>query len=75
MMLLTWKFWRAALIRAIRTAAEAALAYIGAAARLEAVDWIGVLSAAGLGAVVSILLAISTGLPEAPREEDPDGMD
>ncbi len=67
-MILTWKFWRAALIRAARTAAEAALSYIGSARLFGAVDWRGVASAALLGAVVAVLLAISTGLPEAKEE-------
>lgn len=62
-------FWEAALIRAIRTAAECALTYIGTAAMLHEVNWLGVLSAAGMGAVTSVLMAIATGLPEVPTNE------
>ena len=60
-----WKEWaRAAGIRAIRTFAEAALAYIGTSATvLGDVNWIGVLSAGAFGAVTAMLLAL-TGLPE-----------
>ena len=52
-------------IRAVRTFAEAALAYIGTGAVvLGDVNWIAALSAGGFGFVTAILLAL-TGLPEA----------
>ena len=57
-------FWKAAMIRAVRTMAECALAYIGTATMLHEVNWLGVLSSAAMGGVVSVLMAISTGLPE-----------
>lgn len=57
-------FWKAAGIRALRTFAESALAYIGTASLLSEVNWLGVLSAGAMGAVVSLLLAIATKLPE-----------
>ncbi|MBQ9612481.1 MAG: hypothetical protein IJV14_07815 [Lachnospiraceae bacterium] len=57
-------FWKAALNRALRTAAECALAYIGSAAMFHEVNWLGCVSAAGMGAITSILMAIATGLPE-----------
>ena len=59
------KEWiKAALIRAVRTFAEAALGYIGAGAMvLGDVNWLGVLSAGALGAVSALLLALA-GLPE-----------
>lgn len=57
-------FWKAAINRALRTAAECALAYIGSAAMFHEVNWLGCLSAAGMGAVTSVLMAIATGLPE-----------
>ena len=61
-----WKAWaKAALIRAIRTFAEAMLAYIGTGAVvLGDVNWIAALSAGGFGFVVAWLMAL-TGLPEA----------
>lgn len=60
-----WKEWaKAAGIRAIRTFAEAALAYIGTGAVvLGDVNWLGALSAGAFGAVTAILLALA-GLPE-----------
>ena len=62
---MNWKEWtKAALIRAIRTFAEAMLAYIGTGALvLGDVNWIAALSAGGLGFVLAILMAL-TGLPE-----------
>jgi len=64
-----WKSWaKAALIRAVRTFAEAALAYIGTGAVvLGDVNWIAALSAGGFGFVTAILLAL-TGLPEADQK-------
>lgn len=60
-----WKEWaKAAIIRAIRTFAEAMLAYIGTGALvLGDVNWLAALSAGGFGFVTAILLAL-TGLPE-----------
>ena len=58
------KWLKAAGIRAVRTFAEAALAYIGTSATvLGDVNWIGVLSAGAFGAVTAMLLALK-GLPE-----------
>lgn len=66
-----WKKWAvAALIRAIRTFAEAALAYIGTGAVvLGDVNWLAALSAGGFGFVTAWLLAL-TGLPEAEDTEE-----
>lgn len=63
-----WKTWaKAALIRAVRTFAEAMLAYIGTGALvLNDVNWIAALSAGAFGFVSAILLALA-GLPEVPE--------
>ena len=66
------KWWKAALIRAIRTFAEAMLAYIGTGAVvLGDVNWLAALSAGGFGFVTAILLAL-TGLPEVEKTDPPD---
>ena len=74
--MIDWKEWaKAALIRAIRTFAEAALAYIGTGAIvLGDVNWLAVLSAGAFGFVTAILLAL-TGLPEVkpPEQEEQNG--
>lgn len=59
------KEWFAATgVRMIRTFGEAALAFVGTGAVvLGDVNWIGVLSAGCMGAVLSFLLALA-GLPE-----------
>lgn len=64
-----YKKWaKAALIRAVRTFGEAALAYIGTGALvLNDVNWIGVLSSGAFGFVTAMLLAL-TGLPEVDEE-------
>ena len=64
-----WKEWgKAALIRAIRTFAEAMLAYIGTGAVvLGDVNWVAALSAGGFGFVCAMLLALA-GLPEAKKQ-------
>ena len=64
----TKEWLKAALIRAVRTFAEAALAYIGTGAVvLGDVNWLGVLSAGAFGAVTALLLA-PAGLPEAEEK-------
>lgn len=68
-----WKAWfKAAIIRAIRTFAEAMLAYIGTGALvLDDINWLAALSAGAFGFICAILLAL-TGLPEVERNEPPD---
>ena len=71
--MINWGKWaKAALIRAIRTFAEAALAYIGTGAVvLGDVNWLAALSAGAMGFVMAWLLALA-GLPEVEPEEIPE---
>lgn len=64
---LTW--WKCAGIRALKTAAQAALATIGTTALLEQVNWAIVASTAGLAAVLSLLTSLA-GLPEIENKEE-----
>lgn len=57
------KWIKAAGIRAVKTVAQAAVAGIGTAAAMGAVDWRYVLSASVLAGVVSMLTSVA-GLPE-----------
>jgi hypothetical protein len=68
---MNWKKWAvAALIRAVRTFAEAMIAYIGTGAVvLGDVNWLAALSAGAFGFVLAILLAL-TGLPEVEQDEE-----
>ena len=55
----------AALIRAIKTAAQTAVALIGTgAAGFTDLDWVRIASVAGVAAVLSLLTSIATDLPE-----------
>lgn len=58
------EFWKAALIRALRTFAQTAVATIGTSALLSDVNWLAVASASALAAVLSLLTSLATGLPE-----------
>ena len=53
----------AALVRAVRTVAQTAIALMGTSAALSDIDWPVIASAAGLAGVLSILTSLA-GLPE-----------
>lgn len=61
---MTKKFWKASIIRAIRTIAQTAIATIGTAFVLSDVNWGMVVSASLLAGILSVLTSIATGLPE-----------
>ena len=60
----TWKWLKAALVRALRTVAQTAAATVGTAAMLSEVDWRMVVSAALLSGALSLHTSVA-GLPEA----------
>ena len=60
---MSMEWWKAACVRALRTVAQTAAAVIGTSAFLGEVDWIGVVSAAALAGVLSMLTSLG-GLPE-----------
>ena len=63
-----WKTWlKAAVVRAVKTTAQSAVAMIGTAAVISEVDWKMVVSAAILAGVLSILTSVA-GLPEVTTE-------
>lgn len=61
---MTKEFWKAALIRAIKTICQTAIATIGTAMVVTDVNWVYVLSASALSGILSLLTSISVGLPE-----------
>lgn len=57
------KWWRCALVRALKTVAQTAAATVGTAALLSQVNWLHVVSASALAGVLSLLTSLG-GLPE-----------
>lgn len=61
------KWWRASLIRCVRTMAQTFVATIGTAAVLQDVNWIMVLSASALAGILSLATSVA-GIPEVSTE-------
>lgn len=62
-----------ALVRALRTFIEVGIASIGGAVVFEEVNWLFVLSASGLAALISFLWGILDRLPEVEALKDKEG--
>lgn len=63
------KWFRAAIIRAIRTVAQSAVAAIGSSTVLGGVQWSVVACTAALSGILSILTSIA-GLPECEGDDE-----
>ena len=67
-------FWKASLIRAIKTIAQTALSMLTVGQAVLDVDWLNVISVSAVAGLISILTSIATGLPEvetdAPTSEE-----
>lgn len=59
----TKKWIKAAAVRAVKTVAQTAVATIGTSAYIGDVNWMYVVSAAGLAGILSVLTSVA-GLPE-----------
>ena len=66
---MTKKWFKAAGIRAIKTVAQTAIAAIGTATFMGAVDWVLVGSTALLAGVLSLLTSVA-GIPEVKDDEN-----
>ena len=62
----TKEWFIAALIRAIKTMAQVMISMIGVGAAFSDVDWVKILSVAGVSGILSILTSIA-GLPEVKQ--------
>ena len=62
------KWWKAAGIRALKTFAQTLVASISIGAAMADINWISVLSVAGVAAICSLGTSIA-GLPELESEE------
>lgn len=59
-----WKLWfKCALVRALKTVAQTAVATIGTTAVMSEVNWMMVASASALAGILSLLTSLA-GLPE-----------
>ena len=68
-MIFTREWLRAAAVRSLKTVCQTAIATIGTAAVLSAVDWRAVVSASVLAGILSILTSLA-GLPEVTEEAE-----
>lgn len=65
-----WKdWWKAALIRAIKTIAQTAVGMIAVGAGLHEVNWIYVASVSATAGILSLLTSLA-GIPEVKEIED-----
>lgn len=62
--ILTPAWWKAAALRALRTAITIAIPYLGTAILFAGVPWLSIASAAGLGFLASLITSLA-GIPEA----------
>lgn len=64
-----WKAWfKAAIVRAVKTVAQTAASLIGVGAVMSEIDWVMVGSASLLAGILSILTSVA-GLPEVNNAE------
>lgn len=62
-------FIKAALVRAIRTMAQVAVAQIATnGVGVTDIDWVGIASVAAVAGIASVLNSVATGLPEVDTE-------
>lgn len=58
------EFWKAALIRALRTGGQIVVSMTGCSKLLSDVNWVEVLSCTLMAMILSFMTSIITGLPE-----------
>ena len=68
----TKKWFKAAIVRSLRTCAQTAIATIGTSVAVQDVSWAMVASATVLAGVLSLLTSVA-GLPELQSEDGTEG--
>lgn len=63
------KWWKASLVRCVRTICQTAIGIIGASVVLSDVNWVTVASASVLAGVLSLLTSVA-GLPEIKEDNN-----
>ena len=63
------RFWRAAAVRALSTAAQTAVAMVPVGVAITQVGWPDVLGTAATAAVLSLLTSLATKLPEVDEDD------
>ena len=67
-------FWKAAIVRAVKTIAQTAVSMLTIGQAVLDVDWLNVVSVSAVAGLISLLTSIATGLPEvdsdAPTSEE-----
>ena len=63
------KWFQAAAVRAIKTAAQTALSMITVGQAFFEINWVNVLSVSGVSAIYSLITSLA-GLPEVPEEDE-----
>lgn len=66
---MTKEWFKAAIIRMIRTIAQTALSVISIGMAIQEIDWIALLSVSLVAGLYSFLTSIVTGLPEASEKD------
>lgn len=61
-------FWKAAIVRAVKTIAQTALSLLTVGQAVLDVDWLNVISVSAVAGLISLLTSIATGLPEVETD-------
>ena len=64
----TAKWFKAALVRAIRTVAQTAVSMIAVGSAISEVNWANIVSVSLVAGLCSILTSVATGLPESQED-------
>ena len=61
-------FWKAAIVRMVKTMAQTALSMLTVGQAVLDVDWLNVISVSAVAGLISLLTSIATGLPEVETD-------